>query len=375
LIGAGLLARSFLALLNVELGFQPARVLAMQVFLYANRYRNNNDRLQFFENTLERLSSLPGVEAAAAVSSLPFVEAQIDISSRYTIGGRPVPPKEESPINVTVVTPDYFRVMQIPLLRGRPFTESDTAAAEAVCLINEEMARRHWPTGDPVGQEITLKFIGASRPRRVVGVVGSIRHNGLQGSPHPEVFLPLRQEPFGSMTLLVRATEDPAALLPAARAQVWAVDKDMAMWSAAPLDQLISDSVAGRRFQLVLIGVFAGLALVLAAVGVYGVISLLTAQRTHEIGVRMALGAQREDILALVLRQGMSLALLGIALGMGSAVALTRFLSSFLFGVTATDPLTFAAVALVVAVVALAACYVPARRAMRVDPMVALRYE
>ncbi len=375
LIGAGLLARSFFELLHVELGFQPARVLAMQVFVYGNKYPTNNERVQFLENVLGRLSGLPGVEAAGAASFLPFVEAQIDIDSKYAVAGLPVPTEEEAPTaNVTIVTPDYFRVMQIPLLRGRLLSESDTADAEPVLLINKEMARRHWPTLDPVGQEITARF-GGSKRRRVVGVVGSVRHHGLRGSSVPELFLPLRQSPFGSMTLLVRSTQDSAVLLPALKAQVWAVDKDMAIWSVASMDQLISDSVADRRFQLLLFGIFAVLALGLAAVGIYGVISLLTAQRTREIGVRMALGAQREDILGLVLKQGMVLAVLGLALGMAGSVGLTRFLSSFLFGVTPTDPLTFAVVTLVLAVVALLACYVPARRAMRVNPMTALRYE
>jgi len=375
LIGAGLLARSFFELLNVELGFQPARVLAMQVFVYGDKYPTNNERLQFLEDTLERLSGLPGVEAAGAASFLPFVEAQIDIDSKFTIAGHPVPSEDEAPtVNVTIVTPDYFRTMQIPLVRGRLLSETDTADGELVLLINEEMARRQWLTGDPVGQEMTLRF-GGSKPRRIVGVVGSVRHSGLQGSRVPEVFLPLRQNPFGSMTLLVRTAKTPEALLPALKAQVWAADKDMAIWSVASMDQLISDSVAGRRFQLLLFGVFAALALVLATVGIYGVISLLTAQRTHEIGVRMALGAQPGEILGLVLRQGMKLTLLGLALGAASSVALTRFLASFLFGITATDPLAFAAAALVLAAVALLACWVPARRAARVDPMVALRYE
>ncbi len=375
LIGAGLLARSFLELLNVELGFQSARVLALQVFVYGNKYPSNSERLQFLESTLERLSALPGVEAAGATSFLPFVEAQIDIDSKYTIGGHPVPAEEEAPtVNVTIVTPGYFHALQIPLLRGRVFSASDTTDAEPVLLINEELARRHWPAGDPVGQEMTLRF-GGSKPRRIVGVVGSVRHNGLQGAPLPEAFLPLRQNPFGSMTLLVRGAENPQALLPAVKSQVWAVDREMAIWSVAPMDQLISDSVAGRRFQLLLFGVLAALALVLATVGIYGVISLLTAQRTHEIGVRMALGAQPGKILGLVLRQGMTLAMLGIALGVAGALALTRFLSSFLFGVTPTDLLTFTGVTLVLAIVALVASWVPARRAARVDPMVALRYE
>ncbi len=375
LVGAGLLARSFFSLLNVELGFQPARVLALQVFVYGNKYPTNQERLQFLESTLERLSTMPGVEAAGAASFLPFVDAQIDIDTKYTISGHPVPPEEEAPtVNVTVVSPGYFRTMQIPLVRGRLFSEGDTADAEAVILINDELARRHWPAGDPLGQEMTLRF-GGSKPRRMVGVVGSVRHNGLQGSRLPEVFLPLRQNPFGSMTLLVRTSQDPVALAPTIQQQIWAVDKDMPIWSMATLDQLISDSVAVRRFQVALIAVSSGMALVLAAVGIYGVISLLTAQRRHEIGIRMALGAQRDDILSLVVRQGMSLALLGLALGTVSAAVLTRFLSSLLFGVTPTDPLTFATAALVLGAIALVASWLPARRATKVDPMTALRYE
>ncbi|MGH9510368.1 MAG: FtsX-like permease family protein, partial [Terriglobales bacterium] len=375
LAGAGLLIRSFISLLNVDLGFQPDRVLAMQVFVYGSKYPTNNERLEFLQQTVERLSALPGVEAAGAASFLPFVEAQIDIQSPYIIASQAVLREGELPTaNVTIVTPDYFRVMQIPLLRGRLLQPTDTADGEAVVVINKEMARRHWSTGDPIGEEITPRF-GGGKTRRIVGVVGSVRHAGLQGAPVPEVFLPMRQNPFGSMTLLVRAAENPEGLLPVVKAQVWAVDKDMAIWSVASMDQLISDSVAGRRFKLLLFGFFAALALVLAAVGIYGVMAYLVTQRTHEIGIRMALGAQTGDILRLVLGQGLALTLIGVGAGLGGAFALTRVLTSLLYGVTPTDPVTFVAVSLLLAVVAGLACWIPARRATRVDPMVALRYE
>ncbi len=375
LVGAGLLVRSFVRLMQVDLGFSPERVVALQVFVYGDKYPSNRERFQFFEEALQRLSALPGVEAAGAASYLPFVEAQIEMKTRLAVEGWPAPQAGEEPLaNVTIATPGYFRTMGIPLLRGRLFEELDNLDSARVVLINETLARRYWPNQDPTGRRITLSY-GGPGAREIVGVVGDVRQRGLLGEPVPEVFLPLRQAPFGSMTLLVRSAGDPLELLAAAKNQVWAVDKDLPVWSSGSMTGLIADSIADRRGFLLLLGLFAAMALCLAVVGIYGVISLLTAQRTHEIGVRLALGAQRRDIFRLVLGQGMRLTLAGVALGLVGALLLTRLLSSFLFGVKPTDPLTLAAVAVLLAGAALLACYIPARRAMRVDPMVALRYE
>ena len=375
LAGAGLLVRSFVRLMQVDLGFLPQRVLALQVFVFGGKYPDDRHRMQFFDDVLQRLASLPGVNSAGAASFLPFVDAQIEIKARFAVEGQPAPEPGQEPLaNVTIATPGYFRTMGIPLRRGRLFGELDNLDSAPVVLINETLARRYWPDEDPIGRRIALSH-GGVQTREIIGVVGDVRQYGLLGQPVSEVFLPLRQAPFGSMTLLVRSAGDPLDLLAATKTAVWAVDKDLPFWSSAPMTHLIADSVADRRGLLLLLGLFAAMALCLAVVGIYGVISLLTAQRTREIGVRLALGAQRRDVLWLVLGQGMKLTFAGVALGLIGAVLSTRLLSSFLYGVKPTDPLTLAVVAALLTVVALLACYVPARRATRVDPMTALRYE
>jgi putative ABC transport system permease protein len=273
------------------------------------------------------------------------------------------------------VTTDYFVAMGIPLRRGRFFTSFDRNGAQPVALISETAARRFWPDEDPVGRKITLGFVGESQLREIVGIVGDVRHEGLDSDPRTEVFLPHLQEPYGSMTYVVRTGSEPSMLLQAIKNEVWAVNKNLPFSSIATIDDLVSKSLGERRFNLLLLGAFAGIALTLAGIGIYGLMSFSTSRRTHEIGVRIALGAQTGDIMKAVLKEGMLLTTAGLALGLIASIALTRFLSSLLFGVTATDPLTFFVISFVLAAVALVACFVPARRATRVDPMVALRYE
>jgi len=375
LIGAGLLVRSFVRLLQVDPGFATRKAISLEVHVWGSS-RTPQQRAAFFEQTLDRIAALPGVEAAGAVSALPFHDNSIDINGTFTLEGQPLPPPGQEPSAfLTSVTADYFAAMGIPLRRGRFFTSFDREGAQPVALISETTARRFWPDEDPVGKKIKLGFVGASKVREIVGVVGDARHDGLDSDPRTEVFLPHLQEPYGSMTYIVRTTAEPSTLVQAVKNEVWAVNKNLPFSSIATIDELVSRSLGERRFNLLLLGAFAAIALTLAGVGIYGLMSFSTSRRTHEIGVRMALGAQTRDIIKQVLKEGMTLTIAGVGLGLIASMALTRLLSSFLFGVSATDPLTFIVISLVLAGVALVACFVPARRATRVDPMIALRYE
>jgi putative ABC transport system permease protein len=375
LVGAGLLIRSFARLLQVDPGFAADKAVSLEVHVWGSS-RTPQQRAAFFEQTIDRISALPGVQSAGAVSALPFHDNSIDITGTFTIEGQPQPlPGQEPSAFLTAATTDYFTAMGIPLRRGRLSTRFDREGAQPVVLISETLARRFFPDEDPVGKKIRLGFVGEPRTREIIGIVGDARHEGLDSDPRAEIFLPHLQEPYGSMTYIVRTSGDPSLLLQAVKNEVWAVNKNLPFSSVATIDDLVSRSLGERRFNLLLLGSFAAIALTLASVGIYGLISFSTSRRTHEIGVRMALGAQTGDILRMVLREGMTLAIIGVGLGLAASIALTRLLSSFLFGVSATDPLTYAGVSLGLVAVALIACYVPARRAMKVDPMVALHYE
>jgi len=375
LIGAGLLVRSFVRLLQVDPGFATRKAISLEVHVWGSS-RTPQQRAAFFEQTLDRIAALPGVEAAGAVSALPFHENSIDINGTFTIEGKPLPsPGQEPSAYLTSVTADYFATLGIPLRRGRFFTSFDRDGAQPVVLISETAARRFWPDEDPVGKKINLDFVGDSKVREIIGVVGDVRHEGLDSDPRTEVFMPHLQASYGSMTYVVRTTSQPSVSLQAIKNEIWAVNKNLPFSSISTIDELVSRSLGERRFNLILLGAFAGIALTLAGIGIYGLISFSTSRRTHEIGVRIALGAQTRDIMTAVLKEGMLLTTAGLALGLIASIALTRLLSSLLFGITATDPLTFIAISLVLAGVALVACFVPARRATRVDPMIALRYE
>jgi predicted permease len=310
------------------------------------------------------------------VSAMPFIEANINMETALLIEGRPAPPPgQEASAFLTIATPDYFRAMRIGLREGRLFTVHDRFGGAPVALVSEALARKQWPASSPVGQRVRFRYQGQMQNAEIVGVVASVRHEGLDLPPRPEIFVPHSQNPFGSMTFVVRTSGDPQAMLAALKAEIYAVDPVQVIYRAATARELVSKSLVERRFMLALIGAFAALALVLAATGIYGVISVATAQRTREFGVRMALGAGRREILGMVLRQGVSLAVIGLVVGLAGALISGRLLRSFLYGITPTDPLTLAAVVMALGLVAIAACVLPARRATRVDPLVALRAE
>ena len=377
LVGAGLMVRSFLRLQQVDSGFRSERVLTTRLTLSKSRYETASQKNTFYQQLLSRIESLPGVLSAAAISTPPLYGG-------WSWGWVPegFTPRKRSEVpdsQFRVVSPGYFQTMNISLLRGRDFSDADDGEGQPVVIISRWLARKYWPEEDPVGKR--LRLLGEKGDdywRTIVGVVGDVRHWGPSREVAPLLYVPHLQAAdfaLGSMTVLVRTAGDPTGMMGTIRSQVLAIDPQQPVFNIRTMDQFVSDSVAQPRFHFLLLGLFAVLALVLAAVGVYGVISYSVGQRTHEFGVRMALGAQRADILKLVVGQGMLLTLIGVAVGLAGAFALTRFLQSLLFGVAPTDPATFAAVAVLLGVVALLACYIPARRATKVDPMVALRYE
>nr|MDQ3805976.1 ADOP family duplicated permease [Acidobacteriota bacterium] len=372
LVGAGLLVKSFARLLEVDPGLDPRGVLTMDVSLPPAKYAERHQIAAFYRQLLDEVAALPGVETAGAVSVLPL--AGEDSSNFVQIEGRPpLAPGQALRAGRRNVGADYFGALRIQLKSGRAFAASDSAEAPPVVIINEAMARAFFAGEDPLGKRIRT---GDKSPWvTVVGVVGDVRHRGLEVDTRPEMFFPHAQTPSRQMTLAVRAAGDPLALVGPVRERVRAVDKDQPVGNVKTMEAWLAESVASRRFSVLLLGVFALIAAVLAAVGIYGVVSYGVAQRTHELGLRIALGARPSDVLRLVIRQGMKMALVGAAVGFAAALALTRVMSGLLYGVSATDPATFAGVTLLLGAVAFLACYVPARRATRVDPMVALRHE
>jgi len=373
LVGAGLMIRSFLLLSRVETGVDTRNVLALDFSLYESKYAQSHVRTDFLQQVAEGVRNLPGVKSASWATSLPL-SGDSDQDS-FSIVGQPEPgPGKPRSASFNVVGPGYFKTLRIPLMRGRDFTDHDTEAAPGVVLINQAMVRRFWPDEDPLGKQITMdgkSFFS------IVGVVGNVRQLGQASETSPEVYLSYLQDPVAwpYRTLIVRSAGDPLKLVGLVEQEVWSVNKDQPVSNIRTMEQVLADSVAQPRIFTLLMGVFAALALALASVGIYGVVSYSVSQRTHEVGVRLALGAAQFDVLRLVVGQGMLLTGIGLGIGLAGAMALTRFLSSFLYGVRPTDPITFVLFAFVLAGVALLATYIPARRAMKVDPMVALRYE
>lgn len=379
LIGAGLLVRSFFTVLQTDPGFAAERVVALQAFIW-DRYNTPPLRAAYAQQVLDKLQTVPGVTAAGITTALPFLESSTSTSFPFIVEGRLAPPPGQEPtIYATIASPGYFTALDIGLLRGRMFNEFDKADAPPVVLINETLARRHFLNEDPVGRKIIVRGRqrggAATQAYEIVGVVRDVRHDGLDKEPRPEYFQPYAQVASGSVIFTVRTAADPAALIPTLKARLWEINATQPIYAVATLNNLVFASLQARRFSLLLLGTFAALALALALVGIYGVMSFATAQRTHEIGVRVALGAGARDIVRLILRDGLRLMLLGVGLGLAASLALTQLLSALLFGVSARDPLTFAGVAVLLTVVGLVACYIPARRATKVDPMIALRCE
>jgi putative ABC transport system permease protein len=378
LVGAGLMMKSFAKLSGVDPGIKPDQVMTMGVAILRAKYPEDEQVAQTYSQILERAAAQPGVVSVGGTSDLPLTGS--NTSDSFIIEGRPPIPKEQEPsTEYHVVTPRYFESMGIPLLSGRDFAETDTRRSPNVVIINDAFARRHFAGENPLGHR--LKLQGQERdPLLVVGVVGNARQLGLDQQPTPELFVPFLQDPLSttyqrSMIIVARSKSEPAAIAGPLRAAVTSVDKGLPVWSLKPMTEYLHDSLSRRRFNLVLLSIFSGVALVLAAIGIYGVISYGVSQRTHEMGIRMALGAKPRDVLKLVVIQAMVLALGGVGIGLLAAFGLTRLLKGLLFSVSVTDPMTFLAITMLMSLIALLACLIPARRATKVDPIVALRYE
>jgi putative ABC transport system permease protein len=373
LVAAGLLIRSFDRLMAVDPGFSPKNVVAVQVFAW-DRTGTGDKVRNFFDTTLARLRTIPGVDAAGAVSAMPFAISNIDIKTTLDVIGKPaLSERERRGAYLTIATPGYFTTMSIPLREGRFLEERDTNESPGVAVISRDLATREWPNESPVGRRIRVRWQGEPLELEVVGVVSQVRHERLDRAARPEIFVPLAQVPFASMTYVLRGRGEPRALIDAAKREIWAVDPLLPAYDAAPLEAMVGASAIRERFSMTVMSVFALVALLLCASGVYGIISFTTAQRTREIGVRMALGADGPAIQRMVLREGSAVIAVGIGLGLVGAVAAGRYLRTLLFEVKPGDPATMLAVCAVLAIVGLAACYGPARRATRVDPLIALR--
>ncbi len=380
-IGAGLLLKAFLRLEQVQPGFRAEGLLTASVNLPAGKYARASARGAFYRDLLASLTALPGVKEAGMASVMPLTGS--NTGTNIHVEGKPEPRAEDAPVVwFRSASPGYFRAMGVPLRRGRWFREQDGEGGPPVAIVNETLARRFWPREDAVGKRLGLGLSHRARPGRpepswltVVGVVGDMRHTALAQAPEAELFTSLAQTPGPSMGLAIRTTTEPTRFAPLLRRAVAALDRDLPVSRIAAMQQVVADSLADRRLSMWLLGTFAGLAVMLAAVGIYGLISFSVARRTREIGIRLALGAERGKVVRLMVRQGLTPALAGVGLGLAGALALTRVMISLLFGVSATDPLIFGGVTAALAGVALAASYVPARRATRVDPMAALRYE
>jgi predicted permease len=380
LIGTGLFIRSFIALTSVDPGFNPNNVLTIMITLGGENYANYQQKAAFFQRAFQRFQALPGIESVGGIHVLPL-EAGGHANS-FGIENRQFAPGENLSTEYRVVTPDYFHTMQIPLKAGRAFSESDALDSHGVAIVNEAFVKRWFNGENPLGKRLFIDtpveeaiHSGRANLREIVGVVGNVRDFGLDIEPKPEMYLPHRQHPFGGMAIVIRSNLDQASLVAGIHGAMKEIDKSQLVYDVKPLGQYISSSVSQRRLMLVMSSLFAGLALLLAVTGIYGVMSYTVTQSRREMGLRMALGAQPRDILTLVAGHGMMPAIAGVALGLAGAVAFTRVLRTYLYSISPTDLITFAVTTMLLMVTGLAACLIPARKATKVDPLEVLRSE
>ncbi|HTB21011.1 MAG TPA: FtsX-like permease family protein, partial [Bryobacteraceae bacterium] len=377
LVGAGLMVKSLYRLLAVDPGFKTDRILTMDMHLRTTQYAKDPAILNFWQQVLYRVRALPGVESAALGTVVPLTDSHS--RSDITIEGMALPKPGSFPHpDGHSVSPGYLRTLGVPLLRGREFTDADQQNAPLVGMVNAAIARQFFPNQDVLGKRFMFGHPSTERSPKWITIVGVAADTKLYGLANParlEVYLPLRQSVLSGMSLIVKSAADPAALTSSIRGAIASIDKDQPIFAIATMQELVNSSISPQRITLILLGLFSALALVLAAIGIYGVISYSVAQRTHEIGIRMALGADGGGVLRMILAQGVKIAGAGVGIGIFASFGLTRLMTKLLYSVSAADPVTFAAVAIVLVVVAMLACYIPARRALRVDPIIALRYE
>ena len=375
LASAGLMVKSFGQLQKIDRGFQSDNLLTMVIRLPEAKYKDDQQLVSFFRRANDRIRTLPGVSSVGMVNYLPLYGG-LGAQTGYTVEGRPQPaPGQEPPTHVRVTDADYFQTMQIPLLRGRNFTEQETSEARPVVLISESLARQHFAGEDPIGKRITVPMSANPRPAEIIGIVGDVRYESLVDQPEPTTYFPHPELTYPFMTLVIRTTGEPTAIAPAVQRELREIDPDQPVSDLRTMNQVMADTVSRARFNALLLALFATLATVLAAVGIFGVMNYSLTLRTREIGLRMALGAQRRGVLLLMLKQGLLLTSIGTAIGLVGALAFTRFMTSMLFGVGAADPATFVATVVLLMLVSLVACYLPARRATKIDPLIALRSE
>ncbi|HKA20815.1 MAG TPA: ABC transporter permease [Blastocatellia bacterium] len=370
LIGAGLLAQSFVRLRNVDLGYEPKGLLTIWVSASPVRYKDDEAKARFFKRLQDEASLVPGVESISSSSESWFGL----LNFQFNIESNPLPNGDEN-VRYSAVAPNYFNVLKAQIRAGRDFNDQDDLRAAPVAIINETLARRYFPDGQPIGQKIVLGYLGRRLVREIVGVSSDVKQEELGSPTKPEVYVPMQQVPWFGTALIVRTSVDPLRLKKELQAAIWQVDKDLPVSGIETVEQHLSNLRSEPRLYALLLGVFAVIALLLASIGIYGVMSYSVTERTHEIGIRMALGAKQGDVLGFVIKQGLTLTMIGLAIGIVVSLALTRLMESLLFGVGATDPITFVVISLLLAIVSIFATYLPARRATRVDPMIALRYE
>jgi putative ABC transport system permease protein len=376
LAGAGLLFRSFLQLQSVNAGFAPEQLLTAQLTPAGEKFRDDTNLINYFDNITERVAAVPGVREVGVINTLPLQKGP---TLRFRIEGRaPLTIDKWPPANYRTVSPNYFHVMNIPVLQGRTFTRGDNEQSRTVLMVNQSLVDKNFSGENVVGRRINFGRTDDNQQPvwlEIVGVVADIKNLELKEPPEPEVYFSTLQGPFQTMSIVIRSNTEPTSLVSAVRQAVAEVDKTVPIADFETMERLVTESVMQPRFNMVLLGLFSGIALLLSAAGIYGVTSYTVTQRTHELGIRLALGAQLGDVLKLILQQGLIVIFIGVAIGLGAAFVLTRLLKTLVFGVSTTDPLTFLGITLLLSLIALIACYIPARRATKVDPLVALRYE